>query len=122
MSQVLLCPMSLIMSVSSTCLVILCVVISRLLINCFINSAIRICSQFSCLAVDPSGEIVTAGGMDVFDIYVWSLQTGRLLEVLTGHEAPVAALQFSPTAGMKWIGPMLRLKRNLLFPSIYVID
>ena len=116
MSQVALCTMSLIfiMSVSRTCLVILCVVIkfiNRFLINCFINSAIRICSQFSCLAVDPSGEIVTAGGMDVFDIYVWSLQTGRLLEVLTGHEAPVAALQFSPTAGMKWIGPMLRLKQ-----------
>ena len=55
--------------------------------------------QFSCLAVDPSGEIVTAGGLDVFDIYVWSLQTGRLLEVLTGHEAPIAALQFSPSAG-----------------------
>ena len=49
--------------------------------------------------MDPSGEIVTAGGLDVFDIYVWSLQTGRLLEVLTGHEAPVAALQFSPSAG-----------------------
>lgn len=37
--------------------------------------------QFSCLAVDNSGEIVCAGGRDVFEIFVWSVQTGRLLEV-----------------------------------------
>ena len=39
--------------------------------------------QFSCLAVDNSGEIVCAGGLDTFEIYVWSMQTGRLLEVMT---------------------------------------
>ena len=38
-------------------------------------------AQFSCLAVDHSGEIVCAGGKDVFEIFVWSMQTGRLLEV-----------------------------------------
>ena len=37
--------------------------------------------QFGCLAVDPSGELVCAGGRDVFDIFVWSMQTGKLLEV-----------------------------------------
>lgn len=37
--------------------------------------------QFSCLTVDPSGEIVCAGGLDVFEIFVWSMQTGRLLDV-----------------------------------------
>ncbi|KAJ3340014.1 hypothetical protein HDU93_007563 [Gonapodya sp. JEL0774] len=50
--------------------------------------------QFASLAVDPSGEVVAAGGADVFEIYVWSVQTGRLLEVLPGHTGPVCALQF----------------------------
>ena len=54
--------------------------------------------QFTCLAVDLSGEVVCAGCMDPFNIYVWSLQTGRLLDVLTGHEGPIACLDFSPTS------------------------
>ncbi|GAB6019056.1 U3 snoRNP protein [Chamberlinius hualienensis] len=52
-------------------------------------------TQFSCLAVDSSGEIICAGGRDVFEIFVWSKQTGRLLEILSGHEAPVSSLSFS---------------------------
>lgn len=52
-------------------------------------------AQFSCLSVDPGGEIVCAGAQDVFDIFVWSLQTGRLLEVLSGHEGPVSGLCFN---------------------------
>ena len=39
-------------------------------------------TQFSCLAVDNSGEIVCAGSIDTFEIFLWSMQTGRLLEVL----------------------------------------
>ena len=39
-------------------------------------------AQFSCLAVDPSGDLVAAGSQDSFDIYLWSVQTGKLLEVL----------------------------------------
>ncbi|CAG2197245.1 PWP2 [Mytilus edulis] len=52
--------------------------------------------QFSCITVDNSGDIVCAGGLDVFEIFVWSMQTGRLLEVLAGHEGPVSSLSFSP--------------------------
>lgn len=53
--------------------------------------------QFNSLAVDPSGEIVCAGGTgDGFEIYMWSTQTGKLIDVLAGHEAPVSALSFSP--------------------------
>ncbi|BGP39918.1 U3 snoRNP protein [Rhodotorula kratochvilovae] len=53
--------------------------------------------QFNSLAVDPSGEVVCAGGSgDGFEIYMWSTQTGKLLDVLAGHEGPVAALAFSP--------------------------
>ncbi|KAI9599231.1 WD repeat protein [Syncephalis fuscata] len=52
--------------------------------------------QFASLACDPSGEIVCAGSRDSFEIFVWSMQTGRLLDVLAGHEGPVSALAFSP--------------------------
>ncbi|WFD30085.1 U3 snoRNP protein [Malassezia sp. CBS 17886] len=52
--------------------------------------------QFASLAVDPSGEVVCAGSADSFDSYMWSVQTGKLLEILAGHEAPVSALVFDP--------------------------
>ena len=32
--------------------------------------------QFGCVAVDPSGEIIAAGTVDTFEIYLWDLQTG----------------------------------------------
>ena len=53
--------------------------------------------QFSCLALDPSGELVAAGGADVFDIFVWSMQTGHLVQTLSGHEGPISACAFTPT-------------------------
>ena len=55
--------------------------------------------QFSSLAVDPSGEVVVAGTMDPFHIYSWSLQTGKLLDILTGHVGPVSELAFHPLRG-----------------------
>lgn len=54
-------------------------------------------TQFTSLAVDPSGEIVCAGSMDTFEVFVWSVQTGKLLDVLAGHEGPISCLAFSPT-------------------------
>ncbi|XP_036299613.1 periodic tryptophan protein 2 homolog isoform X2 [Pipistrellus kuhlii] len=53
-------------------------------------------TQFSCVAVDSSGEIVCAGAQDSFEIFIWSMQTGRLLEVLSGHEGPISGLCFNP--------------------------
>lgn len=53
-------------------------------------------AQFCSVAVDSSGEVVCAGSSDHFEVYVWSMQTGRLLEVLAGHEGPVSGLSFSP--------------------------
>lgn len=53
--------------------------------------------QFSSLAVDPSGEVVAAGSADSFEVFLWSVQTGKLLDVLAGHEGPIATLAFSPT-------------------------
>ncbi|RCI07452.1 hypothetical protein L249_4526 [Ophiocordyceps polyrhachis-furcata BCC 54312] len=52
--------------------------------------------SFSTMAVDPSGEVVTAGSLDSFDIHIWSVQTGQLLDRLSGHEGPVSALAFAP--------------------------
>lgn len=54
--------------------------------------------SFSSIAVDPSGEVVCAGSLDSFDIHVWSVQTGQLLDQLAGHEGPVSSLAFLPNA------------------------
>lgn len=62
--------------------------------------------QFNCLAVDPSGEVVVGGSQDTFEIYVWSVQTGQLLDSLTGHEGPISCLAFgqenSTLASASW--------------------
>lgn len=55
--------------------------------------------SFSCMAVDPSGEVVAAGSLDSFDIYIWSVQTGQLLDQMSGHEGPVSSLAFAPNGG-----------------------
>ncbi len=64
--------------------------------------------QFSCLAMDPSGEIICAGTLDDFTVYVFNVQTGALLEVISGHQAPVSRVMFSPTdpvlASCSWDG------------------
>ncbi|CAN0359471.1 unnamed protein product, partial [Hapterophycus canaliculatus] len=57
-------------------------------------------AQLTSLALDGSGEVVVAGAMDPFEVYVWSLQTGRLLDVLAGHEAPLSEMCFSPSQGV----------------------
>ena len=56
--------------------------------------------QLSCLAVDPSGEVVAAGSTDSFEVFLWSVQTGKLLDVLTGHDGPISCLAFSPTGNV----------------------
>ncbi|GAM83999.1 hypothetical protein ANO11243_019890 [Dothideomycetidae sp. 11243] len=55
--------------------------------------------SFSCVAVDPSGEVVAAGSQDSFDIHLWSVQTGQLLDRMSGHEGPVSSLAFTPDGG-----------------------
>jgi periodic tryptophan protein 2 len=52
--------------------------------------------QFSSLAVDPSGDIIVAGSKDTFEIFVWSLKTGKLLDILAAHEGPVIMTAFAP--------------------------
>ncbi|KAM7219941.1 WD40-repeat-containing domain protein [Rhypophila decipiens] len=67
--------------------------------------------SFSCMAVDPSGEIVAAGSVDSFDIHIWSVQTGQLLDRLAGHEGPVASLAFAPNGGLLVSGSWDRTAR-----------
>lgn len=55
--------------------------------------------QFGTVAVDASGELVAAGCVDTFEIVVWSLRTGSVLEVLAGHKGPVSAIAFRPHRG-----------------------
>lgn len=55
--------------------------------------------QFLSVAVDPSGEIVTAGSFDPHHVYAWNMQTGKLLDVFTGHSGPVCSLTFQPNGG-----------------------
>ncbi|KAJ8610143.1 hypothetical protein MRB53_038750 [Persea americana] len=52
--------------------------------------------SFSSIAVDPAGEVVAAGSLDDFDIHIWSVQNGQLLDQLAGHEGPVSSLRFAP--------------------------
>jgi periodic tryptophan protein 2 len=52
--------------------------------------------QFSCVSLDPSVEVVCAATRDSYEVYIWSVQRGVLLEVLGGHEAPISSLQFNP--------------------------
>lgn len=54
---------------------------------------------WSCLAVDPAGEVVAAGSHDTDTIHIWSVQTGQLLDRLAGHEGPVSSLAFTPDGG-----------------------
>lgn len=55
--------------------------------------------SFSSIAVDPSGEVVAAGSLDDFDVHIWSVQTGQLLDQLSGHEGPVSSLAFAANDG-----------------------
>ncbi|KAI1505866.1 WD40-repeat-containing domain protein [Biscogniauxia marginata] len=67
--------------------------------------------SFSCMAVDPSGEVVAAGSLDSFDIHIWSVQTGQLLDRLAGHEGPVCSLKFAPDGSLLISGSWDRTAR-----------
>ena len=52
-------------------------------------------TQLICCSVDYSGEIVAAGSLDTYNIFIWSIKTGDLIDVLNGHTGPVSCLAFS---------------------------
>ncbi|GFT41304.1 periodic tryptophan protein 2 homolog [Nephila pilipes] len=53
-------------------------------------------TQFSCVVVDRSSEIICAGSQESFEIYVWYLRTAHLLSILAGHEAPISHISINP--------------------------
>jgi periodic tryptophan protein 2 len=55
--------------------------------------------QFGAVAVDGAGELVAAGCVDTFEIVVWSLRTGNVVELLAGHKGPVSSIAFRPHRG-----------------------
>ena len=54
-------------------------------------------AQLVSLALDPSAELVVSGSGDSFEVFVWSMRTGKLLDVVSGHEGPIGCLAFVPT-------------------------
>lgn len=56
--------------------------------------------EFICLDVDSTGEFIAASTYNYFEIYLYSLQTGKFLEYLTGHEGPVSGVCFSPVTNL----------------------
>ena len=53
-------------------------------------------AQFTALACDVSVDIVASCAVDMFDIFVWSMKTGTILEILSGHTSAITSLQFTP--------------------------
>jgi len=56
-------------------------------------------SQFSGVAVDSSNTYVASGAIDDFNVFVWHVQSGRLLMEIPGHTGPIASICFNPKRG-----------------------
>nr|PVC51392.1 hypothetical protein MACL_00001572 [Theileria orientalis] len=53
--------------------------------------------QYTSVAVDSTGTIVAAGSKgDTNSVYIWQIQTGKVLDELVGHTAPVSSVSFHP--------------------------
>lgn len=62
------------------------------------------------LCADASGDIVVASSSDLFEIYVWSLETGNLLEILTGQSDVISSISiFEETLAAVSVDKTLRL-------------
>lgn len=55
--------------------------------------------KFVCIASDAAGDLIAAGCSDTFEIVVWSLRTGQVVELLNGHTGPVSGVSFRPNRG-----------------------
>lgn len=79
--------------------------------------------QFNCVTVDPSGEVVCAGSLDSFEVYVWNVVGGNLIDIYTGHTGPVSCLAFSPAGDRLVSGSWDKVFLFVLIPqSIRVWD
>ncbi|KAM3138460.1 hypothetical protein pb186bvf_009374 [Paramecium bursaria] len=66
-------------------------------LKCFRVMKPEVPNQLYSLDIEPSGDLICTGGYDPYEIYVFSLQTGQLVEVIAGHEGPVISLKFINT-------------------------
>eukprot|EP00796_Vickermania_ingenoplastis_P012593 gene12593-8631_t len=73
-------------------------------------------TQFSCIAVDPSGEILAVGSQLINRIYLFAVQTGRIIDVLQGHETAISCLAFHPSGTSLVSGA---LDHNLVFWDLF---
>nr|CCC94357.1 putative periodic tryptophan protein 2 [Trypanosoma congolense IL3000] len=73
-------------------------------------------AQLSCIAVDPSGEVLAVGSGQTDRIYLFAVQTGKLIDQLQGHEAPIACLAFHPSGTALVSGS---LDHNLAFWDLF---
>lgn len=55
--------------------------------------------KFTCVSSDSAGELIAGGCSETFEIIVWSLRTGQILEVLNGHKGPVSGISFRSNRG-----------------------
>lgn len=78
--------------------------------------------SFSSLAVDPSGDVVCAGSHDSFNIHIWSVQTGQLLDQLAGHEVlsrrwpspPLVAFSLAAAGTTQYVSGIFLIEHNLV--------
>lgn len=81
--------------------------------------------QFSSLALDPHSTVVAGATLDTFQIFLWDLRTGKVLECLSGHTGPISGLKFDPNgqilSSISWDGTV-RLweiwKRGIVKPEV----
>jgi periodic tryptophan protein 2 len=63
--------------------------------RCFRTFSPQDPAEFAALAIDSQTEFVAATARLSLSIFLWSVQTGQLLESLSGHTAPVSCLAFT---------------------------
>ncbi|GMR41676.1 hypothetical protein PMAYCL1PPCAC_11871 [Pristionchus mayeri] len=56
------------------------------------------------LEVDSSGDVVCAAAVEVFQIFIWSMENGQLIDVLSGHSSTIAhiSLRGNTLASVSW--------------------
>lgn len=68
-------------------------------------------AQLTCVACDPSGELIATSSSDTYEVYLFNMRTGKLLERFSGHEAPVSQVAFHPCkpelASCSWDGSLM---------------
>lgn len=72
--------------------------------------------QFSCLAVDPSGEVLAVGSQQMNRIFLFAVQTGGVIDVLQGHETAITCLAFH-TSGTTLVSGAQ--DQNLIFWDLF---